>query len=201
MKMGSSTTIGFVYGSNSRTYAETELNNVTQYLISNNGKVLSQKYCKDLNGNGWVESNEIAYLLLSDTLNQLVNNYYGQLKIECDILGKKGLNLDILFKRIDQNNYGILLDIPDEQILSSNLQLDSVTNGIIALIQTIYKVSHFDYAFCDNEAQIEYSLPALRSIENCIYSLVAMPDEMNQSNLQIIKSSWHIDGLTPRKNN
>lgn len=198
--MGSSTNIGFVYGSNSRSLAETELSSLIQYFISNNGSVLSQKYCKDIDGDGWVESNEVAYLSLKDTSSQLVNNYYGQLKIKCNLLGKKGLTIDVLFKKLSQTSYGILLDIADEQLFNSVNSLDAITDEIIELMRRIYSISHFDYAFCDNEAQIEYSLSDLIALGNPVYSVIAILKGANQSNLQIVKSSWHIDGLTPRKN-
>ncbi len=200
--MGSSTNIGFVYGSDSRSFAEVELSNMIHYLLSKNGKVLSQKYSKDLDGDGWVESNEVVYLLQKDTLSQLVNNYYGQIKIACDLLGKKGLVLDVLFKKLNQTCFGILLDISDEQILDSTHHdsLDRITDKIVELMECIYSISHFDYAFCDNEAQIEYSLSDFVSLGKPVYSVIVLPNEISRSKLQITKSNWHIDGLTPRKN-
>lgn len=196
--MGSSTSIGFVYHENQIANAEKKLGAMIKFLISNNGEILTQKYCRDLDGDGWVESNEVAYLIIEDVSSLLVNNYYGQLRICCDILGKKGLIIDLCFKIMKENNYGILLDIADNQIFEPYNSLEGITNRIITLMKNVYSILRFDYSFCDNEAQIEYSLLELMSIGRPVYSIVALPNPKSPPVLEIYKSNWNIDGLTPR---
>ncbi|WP_254634950.1 Imm64 family immunity protein [Paenibacillus sp. GbtcB18] len=53
----------------------------------------------------------------------------------------------------------------------------------------------FDYAFCDHEAQIEFSP---REFKPERYSRSFWPD-LSNGELKIAKSSWHINGLTERQ--
>ncbi|MFF2158113.1 Imm64 family immunity protein [Paenibacillus chitinolyticus] len=53
----------------------------------------------------------------------------------------------------------------------------------------------FNYAFCDHEAQIEFSP---REFKPERYSLSFWPD-LSNGELKIAKSSWHINGLTERQ--
>ena len=196
--MGSSTNIGFVYRKKHSTDAENELSMLLEFLISNNGKILTQKYCQDLDGDGWVESNEVAHLLVGDVSSLLVNNYYGQLRMNCDILGKERLDIDLYFKMMEENHFGILLDVADDQIFEPDASLEGITNCIIEFMKKVYSISHFDYSFCDNEAQIEYSLQELMSAGRPVYSIVALPDPKSSEELKVTKSDWNIDGLTSR---
>jgi len=198
--MGSSTGIGFVYGIGEN--AVFQFDKIMDLLLLNNGAIDYLKYCRDTNGDEWVEKKVVTQVLSENTLHQLVNNYYGQIKIKCDILSKEDLIIDIYFKKLDSKNYGMLLCISDEQLFESNVneRVDLVTESIVNLIRQIYDVSIFDYAFCDNEVMIEYSLDELQSIRNPVYSILALPNEEDKTKLQILKSDWNIDGLTPRTN-
>jgi len=196
--MGSSTGIGFVYGVGDN--AIFQFVKIMELLLLNNGTIDHLKYCKDINGDEWVEKKVTVQALNKNTLYPLINNYYGQVSVKCDLLSKKDLNIDVYFKKIDSKNLGILLYIPDEQIFGSDVgeNINLITENVINLIQQIYNISNFDYAFCDNEATVEYSLDDLKAIENPIYSILALPNEENKTELQILKSDWNIDGLTPR---
>jgi len=196
--MGSSTGIGFLYSVGDK--AIFQFIEIINLILSNNGKVISLKYCKDPDGDEWVEEKAILQTLTKNILYQLVGNYYGQVNVVCDLLSEKNLKIDIYFKKLDSKNLGVLLNISDEQLFESgiNERIDSVTETIINLIRQIYDITNFDYAFCDNEATIEYSLDELKAIENPIYSILALPNKRDKKELQIIKSNWHIDGLTLR---
>ncbi|PKM51853.1 MAG: hypothetical protein CVV02_04385 [Firmicutes bacterium HGW-Firmicutes-7] len=198
--MGSYIGMGLVYNGIPENGLESELKNVVNFLISHNGSINNIKFSKDRHGNEWTETiidnkeNENFYSYLS-------NGYFGQLHLICNILSIQKLNVYIRIEK-NKNFFGLLLDISEEELIgtASIEDIGKITDNIIEFLNELYGFTVFAYAFCDNEAEIQYSPIEFQSqsLNEDIYSIVAIPDLENKNKLKIIKSNWHIDGLTTR---
>jgi|LSQX01.3.fsa_nt_gb hypothetical protein len=196
--MGSYIGIGLVYDDIPGDRLERELRNIVNYLVSYDGSINSIKFSKDEDGNEWVEDS-LNNKSVEDFYSSLCNGYFGQLHMICNILGIQKLNVCIRVEKT-KNYFGLLLDISEEELIgvSSSENINRITDKIIVFLNELYEVSVFEYALCDNEAEIQYSPTEFQSLSEEVYSIVVLPDE-DKKNLKIIKSSWHIDGLTTRR--
>ncbi len=195
--MGSYIGIGLVYnGTGDR--LERELRNVVNYIISHDGSINSFKFSKDEEGNEW-EEDSLDNKGVNNFYSSLCNGYFGQLHMICNILSIQKLNVCIRVEKA-KNYFGLLLDIGEEELIGigSSKIINKITDKIIEFLNELYEVSAFEYAICDNEAEIQYSPIEFQALSEEVYSIVALPVE-DKENLKIIKSSWHIDGLTTRR--
>jgi hypothetical protein len=85
----------------------------------------------------------------------------------------------------------------DDLIIYGKTSLAEFEKVVANLLVHIYEASKYDYAFCDHEAEIEFPPSEFMSKEQEIYSMVALPDRDGGAP-HLKRSSWHIDGLTPR---
>lgn len=199
-KMGSYISIGFVYNMQNVGQIKKELELLVTHLISKNGSMKNIKVSKDSNGEKWVEYNTVNNLQMSQSYGLLAEYYYGQLDLICSILGKSNLEVVVRIEK-EEDYFGFLLDIKeDELIKANNLEaMNGATDEIISFITNWYNVSRFDYAFCDNEAEIQCSPKEVSTLKNAAYSIFVVPSsEIQNKALNIIKNNWNIDGLTTR---
>ena len=95
---------------------------------------------------------------------------------------------------------GFLFEIPEEELLNedySSEHFNKLTNSIASRIIELWDDMGFNYAFCDNEADIEYQLSEIEQSEEPIYSMLLVKDNRNHPIIKL--SSWCIDGLTQRE--
>lgn len=197
--MGSYIGIGLVYNI-SENRLEKELRSLVNYLICREGSIESIRFSKDEDGNEWVEERLKNNIDIEELYLPLVNGYFGQLHIVCNILNMQKLNVYLRIDKVDKNYFGLLLDISEEELIgkSSIENINKVTDRIVRLLKELYEFSSFNYAFCDNEAEIQYSPIEFQSLNEKVYSIAALPTTEDRKKLKIIKSGWHIDGLTTR---
>jgi hypothetical protein len=193
--------IGFVYKGNCCVKLEKELRNVVNYLLSLNGVVKSIKFSNDKDGNLWINESQTTLFDRNNFLELLANGYYGELNMTCDLFELYNVFICIRIYKDENHFFGLLFDI-EEQVLipeESIKMMDITTEKIIDFINRIYQFSSYDYAFCDHNADIQYSPEEFTSFEKNIYSVVAIPSREDKRIIQITKSNWHIDGLTYRE--
>lgn len=198
--MGSYITIGFVYAKCNLERLENEFKNLSNYLIKKINKVKSIKACKDTDGEEWIEYNQFKNQQIGDLCDILTKNYYGQIVFESNILGIGDLEVSIRIEK-EEDYFGYLLDISEIKLLKTRgiEELNSITERIITFIITLNKIIEFDYAFCDSEAEIQYSPSEVNDLRNNVHSIVVIPAFVEKEKKhEVIKSSWHIDGLTNR---
>ena len=161
------------------------------------------KISKDIDGEEWIEYDSLVGIKTDDICNILAENYYGQVEIKSNLLRHKNLMITIRVEKEENEEYfGFLLDISEEALIKTNSvsEMNNITDEIEEFIQEFYKHSPYEYAFCDNEAEIQYSPIEFKKIKKSIYSIVAIPFlESNSSKVNIIRSNWNIDGLTSRE--
>ncbi|ODM24753.1 hypothetical protein A7W90_00130 [Clostridium sp. Bc-iso-3] len=200
--MGSNISIGFVYTGIAQEQIKNELNNIFSYLLSHNTRMVKMKVSKDIDGEEWIEYDMLDTHKKDDVISLLAEYYFGQIEVYSNLIGCNNLKLIIrIEKEPDKDYFGFLLDISEAQLLKNNSidEIKKVTDNIVSFMTDIYGYSGYDYAICDNEAEIEYSPEEYMNIQDDIYSISIIPNRNNESTeFNIIKSSWNIDGLTSR---
>ncbi|NFP49524.1 hypothetical protein FDF58_07570 [Clostridium argentinense] len=200
--MGSSISIGFVYGEFSIQAIENEIKRLVKYFVTTDGSLKKMKVSKDIDGEEWLEYDSLINLKVDSIYTTLAENYYGQVEVNSSLFGHKNLTTTIrIEKEEDEGYFGFLLDIDEEELIKTNLasEINSVTEKIVDFITGFYSYSAYDYAFCDNEAEIQYSPRHFKKIESSIYSISVIPTlDGNSNSLNIVRSNWNIDGLTSR---
>lgn len=200
--MGSNISIGFIYERFTQERIVKELGNIIKYLFVHDIRITKMKVSKDIDGEDWIEYDSINTFQLDSVFSMLAEYYYGQLEVSSNVLGCNNLAITIrVEKEAEKDYFGFLLDISEEELIKFNSidEINKVTERIIDFIIDIHSCSGYDYAICDNEAEIQYSPAEFGNLAKAIYSIAIIPSITNNSNvLKVIKSSWNIDGLTSR---
>lgn len=195
--MGAYISIGIVYSNNDVYKIHNDLFIITEYLSHFCEKILV-KYPKSNYLEDWDEKVfegkkglYKAFKILNTSTISFGNICY---KIHND-----NYNITVSIKGNNDFFKGILFEIPEEELLKnnySNENLNNITDKIAKRLIELWNYIDFSYAFCDNEADIEYQLFELTQREET-YSLLLLKNSLNQPIIKL--SSWHIDGITERK--
>lgn len=160
--------------------------------ILNECDEITIKYSEDDHGFRWEErtyrQNEIMVAVNTLEVNKLA---IGKLKYR---IQQKEYNILISIRKKDNKLWGLLLEIPEEELFVGDYSKDKfnyITNKIIINMKNMLTNVKFGYAFCDCDAEIEYSLSEVLS-KNNYYSILLL------NNLTVRLAPWNIDGITPR---
>ncbi|MDD3172673.1 MAG: Imm64 family immunity protein [Herbinix sp.] len=196
--MGSYITIGFIYNKFSMNNIKNQMERVVEYIVSSVGIIKKAKVSKDMDGEEWIEYDSINNSQIDTLFTSLAEHYYGQIEMETNLFDLK--NLTIIMRVVKEENddyFGLLLDVDENAFITNTVNV--YTEKILNLITEFYNYSVYDYAFCDNEAEIKYSPKEFINLKESVYSLAILPVCNDISNkLRVIKSKWNIDGLTSR---
>lgn len=153
-------------------------------------------YCEDSEGNSWnyVRDTDIDI----NDLNRYINKYYISFEVKTNILDKKNVKIKIYYERLNENYSSLLLDFEEQLFINDypDKKIEEITDKFIKLIVDLYDIVKYDYALCDQEAVIKYTLDDIEKAKK-EYSVLLIP-KFNK--MEIIKNSWNIDGLTDRLN-
>lgn len=190
--MGSYIGVGFVFNNKFNSNEKSALQMILEYFTSKNGKLLNAKFSEDEDGDDW---KDIENLNLYEVDN-LLNKYYLNINLICDILDKKNVMVRAYYENLNENVSGLLLDFEEQLFINDypDEEIGEITNKFINLMADIYNVVEYDYALCDQEAIIEYTLDDIEKAKKK-YSVLLIP---RNNKMEIIKNSWNIDGLTDR---
>ncbi|WP_040214194.1 Imm64 family immunity protein [Clostridium polynesiense] len=199
--MGSYVSIGFIYENFSVDRIQNEFKKLVSKIITFNGNVKKMKISKDFNGEEWAEYEFLNNFQMDSNCEMLADYFYGQLEIDCNLFG--GIRLKTILrieKEKDEDYFGFLMDLSEEELIKFNSadEINRVTEEIIEFMIQFYSCSAYNYAFCNNEGEIQFSPKKFREIENSIYSVTVIPNLVSNNSLKVIKSNWNIDGLTSR---
>lgn len=196
--MGSYINIGIVYTDKNIIKMDDDFVIVIKYLSPFCNKIVV-KYPKDDAFENWEEKSFEGEEGFVEAFSILNEKNFSTGKIYCKIQNKQ-YNILVSIKGKNDLFRGILFEIPEEELFlesSSSDNLSLTTNKIANSIIELWNNTEFNYAFCDSEADIEYSLCEVRESEKPIYSMLLLKNEFNQPIVRL--GSWCIDGLTPRK--
>ncbi|UAC47344.1 hypothetical protein K6959_11565 [Bacillus aquiflavi] len=190
--MGSNISLGIVYASKQLANAENITRNVSNLFVSDDGYIKSFKYSTDLQGTKWKEFSGINSELAKSMYSSLINSYYGSITIMSNLFNEK-LKEMVISIEVTNEYFGFLVDIKEE--LLEGINLDELEENIINFFMKNYECLKFNYAFCDHEAEIEFSPDEIAHMTDEVYSILLL--QVNNE-LVLEKSSWKIDGLTER---
>ncbi len=192
--MGSYIGVGLVLNNKLNSKEKSALQMILEYFISKNGKLLNTKFSEDEDGDNWKNIENIKLY----EVDNLLNKYYLNINFICDVLDKKDVMIRAYYENLDENVSGLLLDFEEELFIEDypDERIEEKTNQFINLMAEIYNVVEYDYALCDQEAMIEYTLDNIEKAKKK-YSVLLIP---HNNKMEIIKNSWNIDGLTDRIN-
>lgn len=192
--MGSYIGVGVVLNNKLNSKEKSALQMILEYFISKNGKLLNTKFSEDEDGDNWKNIENIKLY----EVDNLLNKYYLNINFICDVLDKKDVMIRAYYENLDENVSGLLLDFEEELFIEDypDERIEEKTNQFINLMAEIYNVVEYDYALCDQEAMVEYTLDNIEKAKKK-YSVLLIP---HNNKMEIIKNSWNIDGLTDRIN-
>lgn len=187
--MGSYISIGIV----SNDQKDVFLKKCVKVLDKNSRNIIRLviKYPNDIDCNNWIEKVEkvenikkLFEICYKSELAEIIMDY----KMDENLIK----NIIIKVKRSLKSYTGILFEIPEE-----NFDLKYILNdlevSIISELKEILDIG-FEYAYCDNETDIEYSIEEILEKEK-IYSILLIK---NKRNILLKLGSWRIDGITNR---
>lgn len=155
-----------------------------------NIKRISLKYPLDSECIRW-EEKAVFIKEIDSALSECYSNDLCELHI--DYLIEKRCVSGVLFRLKKVDGYqGALFEIPEENFDVAN-EIDILESKIKTIIKNILPYG-FEYGFCDNEADIEYSKEQILSMDS-VYSVMLINNELN-----FRLAPWKIDGLTERSN-
>lgn len=193
--MSGKISVGVVY-EKSKSITE-HLNKVLTFLENDGGMSKKAKFSVDEDGKTWTR---IAGEELNDLniINSLVKGFNGEVLLDYfAVTGHEAIELTL--RIINEDMYfGFIMDF-EEAVVIPRYSLHGFERMIVQILRNMYNVSRYDYAFCDHEAEIEYSPSEFCKLKEDVYSLYVLPVKLGESqNLLVNESSWAIDGLTLR---
>lgn len=75
------------------------------------------------------------------------------------------INFSLTYKELSENDFGFLIQIESSQVCKTGNRenLKKVKMAIIELLEGLYKVSKYSYAFADEEVDNEYTFEQISS--------------------------------------
>lgn len=192
--MGSYIGMGIIVKNKFSSKENSAMQKIIEYFISKNGKLIDFKFSEDKDGYDWKHiENPPIY-----TIDEFLNKYYLNINLICDILGKENLVINAYYENIDENEFGLLLDIEEKLFITDypDEKIEEITNEFINLLVDLYTMVKYSYAFCDVEAMVKYATKDIQKAKEK-YSLLIIP---HFNKIEIVKNAWNIDGLTDRIN-
>lgn len=192
--MGAKISIGWVSTNN-------DLNNEYNILI-NNLKLLGVnidcvKFSSDNSGFHWNGVEDYSTYSNKNFLSTLRELHFLEIPISNFPFGK--LTIEAVIKlKVTNKYFGYLLEMEEDSIISSYKinELETAEDIIIQYLKLIFKNFNVDYAFSDQEAEVEFSPEEFIQLQRPYYAIEAKHD--HDGNVKITKANWYINGLTQR---
>lgn len=163
-------------------------------LIATNSKNICKiefKYPKYGTCDIWNVSNE-SLKKIDEVLTICFKNELAEMTVDYNINGKLIKSVLIRIEKEIGRYTGILFKVPEEYLNLEN-NIDELENIIMIYMQNLINIG-FEYIFCDNEIDIEYSTKDILERKE-EYSMLIIK---NNDKLITKLALWKIDGLTSR---
>lgn len=192
--MGAKISLGWVSTTNDLNNEYTILMNNLKHLGVNIDCV---KFSSDNFGVHWNVVDDYRTYSNKDFLSTLKEFHFLEIPISNFPFGKLTIEAVITLK-VTNKYFGYLLEMEEDSIISSyNIkELETAENIIIQYLKFIFKNFNVDYAFSDQEAEIEFSPEEFKHLQRPYYAIEAKHD--HDGKVKITKANWYINGLTER---
>lgn len=191
--MSSSISIGFVF---EKQQNPTLLFSKFLGCLITNGEFQKISYSLDENGSSWHEET-IKTQSTYEVATLMVKHFFGKATIKAKILNNKNIHFDTSIFKFSKNDFAFLIEIDIDQLfqVGNKKELENCSSMIIKFCEEIFDIVQYRYAFCDHEANIEYTWSEFSEMNENIYSISIIPQS---EKFKISLASWEIDGLTNR---
>lgn len=188
--LGSKISVGLVYEIEELGSKVAILNSIINSLDDSNG-VHSYKYCKDVFGEEWIQSDNTVNMT-NEILVSIVSNYFAELTMNTSQFLGDSQSIVIRVENYDVY-FGILIDLEESSVQKAGY--DMVESRIIQYLSKEFNNYKYDYAFCENEGEIELSPDEVTSSKEELFSVLMKPEG---ETVKVYKSSWKLDGVSER---
>lgn len=172
-----------------------ELSHLIEYLYSLGLSEETLKFSLDEEGEEWRESLVHHLTTINELSSLLLNHFYGELQGRINIFNLTNIYIRITVDR-EKDWFGFLLEFKENEMIKfyDEGYLQTLTGTIITFLKQMYNSIHYDYVFCDHEAEFVSPLDKVIHSKQ-LYSVLIIPEK---SDFLVSLSSWHINGISER---
>lgn len=188
--MGSYISVGFVFKNNKSEFKIQVLKSLLEKSGMADYSIIIYKVCRDIDGEKWFEKS-VKYEFMTDKdYDVITKNYYGNLLMFCPL---KGINNQMVNINLYEGDtfFGYLIELFD--INKRDIDYEKIEASLVDFITNCG--IPFEYAFCENEGEIEFS-PDELNVEDTNYSILITNNQKEGFN--IVRGQYLIDGKTLR---
>lgn len=199
--MGSYITTGFVFNGTDIEIIKRKLEAMIRCLSDGRETYKLVKASKDEDGDNWIEFKFEELNDIQEGYTFAAEYYFGQIDLTSSFFTSNDISVSVRVEK-ESDYFGILVDIVEEDLLKSNevVVLNMADEQMIKAMCELHKVLNYDYAFCDNEAELQYSPKEFRCLDGDVYSIIAVSNNSEFGSMpKVYKSHWNINGLTSRE--
>jgi hypothetical protein len=199
--MGSYITTGLVFSGSDVDVIKSKLKVLIMYLAGGSGCYKFVKASKDADGNDWVELKFEELNDIQEGYRFASEGYFGQIDLTTRLFKSDEISASIRVEK-ESDYFGLLVDIAEDDLLKSNESevLNAADELMTKVMCELHNVLKYDYAFCDNEAELQFSPNEFQSLNEDVYSITVMTSNSELENIaNVFKSHWYLNGLTSRE--
>lgn len=199
--MGSYITTGLVFSGSDVSIIKRKLKDLIIFLSGRSECYKSVKASKDIDGNDWIEFKSDELADIQEAYRFASEGYMGQIDLQTSLITSNEIHVSVRVEK-EEDYFGILVDVAEDDFLKSNdlIVLNAADDLMIKFMSELYVVLEYKYAFCDNEAELQFSPNDIQCLAKEMYSILIIPrnSELN-SVTNVFRSNWYLNGLTSRK--
>lgn len=198
--MGSYITTGFVFSGADVNIIKKKLTDIIMHLSDKSESYKSVKASKDIDGNDWIEFKFEELADIQEAYRFASEGYFGQINLVTSLFTRDEILVSVIVEK-EADYFGILVDIAEDDFLKSNdpAVLNAADDLMIKFMNELYEVLKYNYAFCDNEAELLFLLDENQSLNEDMYSILVIPSNSGLNSItNVFRSNWYLNGLTSR---
>ena len=198
--MGSYITTGLVFNGSDVSIIKRKLTDLIMYLSDKSECYKSVKASKDIDGNDWIEFKFDELADIQEAYRFASEGYMGQIDLATSLITSNEIHASVRVEK-EVDYFGILVDFAEDDFLKSNdpAVLNAADDLMIKFMNELYEVLKYNYAFCDNEAELQFSPNEIQCLTKEMYSILVMPNNSGINSVtNVFRSNWYLNGLTSR---
>lgn len=167
------------------------------YFLNNSIGFSSLHISNDEEGFNGIDYNNPNQTFLENIMDKSPDFYYLKLSFNNFPFGNLFIDGLLKIEKHENSYYSFGFEFEEVDILSNYDvdSLESVEKNIINTIEKIGENINWDYAFANQEAEVQFSPEQFEKETNAQYAIEITNSE---SGLKISKSTWYVNGITER---
>ena len=163
--MGSYITTGFVFNGTDVNIVNRKLKAIIMYLSNGSERYKFVKASKDTDGNNWLKLEFEELTDIQEGYRLASKGFFGQIDLVTGLFTSNEIFVSVRVEK-EADYFGLLVDIAEKDLIKSNdyAVLNAADDLMINFMSELYKVLKYNYAFCDNEAELQFSPNEFKNI-------------------------------------